>query len=107
MRKDEFEAWLKCNYAIQNKVSNLHHISNQLSRCGRLERCMGLDMDQEYLLNGGNALMEKLQYSAEDQAARRPAPEGIIFKEGANIRNGMASLRSAAKDYFQFCRSCK
>ena len=107
MKKESFETWLKGNYTARNKVPNIHHISNQLSRCGRLEKCMRLDLDQEYLENGGNSLMEKLQYSAEDQASGKPAPDGIIFKEGADIRNGMASLRSAARDYFRFCRSFK
>ena len=35
----------------------------------------------------------------------RSAPKGIDFAGGANIKNGMASLRSAAKKYFEFCAS--
>lgn len=100
MRVEVFRNWL------QGKISS-RPISDCISRCRRIEDCLKFDLDEEYGKDGGNSLITLLQYSADDERLNKAAPKGITFMPGSNIRNGMASLRSAVKKYFEFCRSYK
>ena len=100
MRDEEYRDWL------QGKISS-RPISDSISRCRRIEEGLKLKLDKEYRKDGGQSLVELLEYSADDERLNRPAPSGIDFVPGSNIRNGMASLRSAAKKYFEFCKSYK
>lgn len=98
MRKEEFRAWL------YGRITQ-RPISDALSRCSRVENAFKLDLDVEYHRDGGRAVMHSLEYTADDERLNHPAPPQLRFKAGANIRNGMASLRSAVTTYFEFCRS--
>lgn len=100
MRDQEYRDWL------QGKISS-RPISDSISRCRRIEEGLKLKLDEEYQKDGGQSLVELLEYSADDERLNRPAPFGIDFVPGSNIRNGMASLRSAVKKYFEFCKSYK
>jgi len=100
MRDEAYRDWL------HGKISS-RPISDSISRCRRIEECLKLDLDIEYQKDGGRSLAELLEYSVDDERFNRPAPSGIDFVPGSNIRNGMASLRSAVKKYFEFCQSYK
>lgn len=98
MRDEKYRKWL------QGKVSK-RPISDNISRCRRIEQSLDLDLDEEYDKDGGRSLVTILEYSTDDEKQKRSAPSGVEFTSGSNIRNGMASLRSAVKKYFEFCRS--
>lgn len=98
MRDDAYRNWL------QGKISS-RPISDSISRCRRVEESLRIDLDEEYLKDGGRSLIDLLKYSSEHERLNRPAPKGINFSPGSNIKNGMASLRSAVKKYFEFCHA--
>ena len=98
MRDELYRDWL------QGKISS-RPISDSISRCRRIEECLKLDLDEEYQKDGGRSLVELLEYTVDDERITRPAPSGIEFVPGSNIKNGMSSLRSAVKKYFEFCKS--
>lgn len=98
MHSESYRDWL------QGKLSK-RAVSDSISRCGRIEECLKLSLDDEYQRDGGRSLVGLLEYSTNDEKLNRPVPSGIVFKPGSDIRNGMASLRSAVIKYFKFCRS--
>lgn len=100
MREEAYRNWLK------GKISS-RPISDSISRCRRIQDNLNLDLDEEYAKDSGYSLMELLEYSSEDERHKRPAPTGIVFSPGSNVRNGMASLHSAVKKYFEFCQSSR
>ncbi len=100
MRDEAYRVWLK------DKLS-ARPISDSISRCRRIEESLKLDLDEEYQKDNGKNLIVLLTYSADDERLNHPAPSGISFAPGSNIRNGMASLKAAATKYFEFCRSSR
>lgn len=82
-------------------------MDDAVSRCGRLENEMGVSLDMEYEADGGRAFIDRLTYTKEDQRQGRPAPAGLSIPKGADIYNAVASLRSAARKYFEFCGAGK
>lgn len=99
MREEEFRVWM-INLGTMGK----RPIADAMSRCRRIVSGLGVDLDAEYLKDGGESLIELLEYTAEDERLGQPAPKGINFAKGANIKDGMASLRGAVRKYFEFCR---
>lgn len=100
MRDEAYRNWL------QGKISS-RPISDSISRCRRIEESLKINLDNEFLKDGGRSLMALLEYSSEDERLGRPAPTGINFLPGSNVKNGMSSLKSAVKKYFEFCYSTK
>ena len=100
MREEEFRTWMAGLGTMGKRP-----IADAMSRCRRLVNCLDISLDAEYLKDGGEGLIKLLEYTAEDERLGHPAPEGITFEKGASIRNGMASLRGAARKYFEFCGS--
>lgn len=98
LRKEAFRAWLYGRIMQRS-------ISDALSRCSRVENAFKLDLDAEYHTDRGRAVLNSLEYTVDDERLNRPAPPQLEFKEGANIKEGMASLRSAVRTYCNFCRS--
>ena len=94
MQKALFKKWLE-NNGHNNRV-----VSSFLSRCGKIERELKLDLDKEYMADMGDGLLKKLKYSADDELHSRPVLRGLIVN--GNIRNILASLKSAAKAYMDF-----
>ena len=65
---------------------------------------MHIDLDDEFTKDNGKALLEKLTYTAEDQAHHRSLKCDIYFNAGSDLRAGMGSLKTAVSRYFEFCR---
>ena len=96
MQDYKFKKWLETSGISKRPIADA------LSRCRRLENGLRIDLDLEYAKDNGRTLIELLTYTANDENNNKPAPKGIYFTKGANLKNGMASLRSAAKKYFEF-----
>lgn len=80
MRDEAYRDWL------QGKISS-RPISDSISRCRRIEEGLKLKLDEEYQKDGGQSLVELLEYSADDERLNRLAPSGIDFVPGSNIRS--------------------
>ena len=96
MRKEEFRNWM------DGKIK-ARPISDCLSRCSRVERVLGVDLDDAYAQDQGEGVLSKLQYTIADERANKPYNPEFGFKEGACIRFRYTDLRSAVKKYFAFC----
>ena len=107
MRKEEFRRWIETGCGNRKKSLSAPVIADALSRCSRIERDGKVDLDQEYLKDGGKSILELLKYSAEDARTHKLPPEGFEFSSNANIKAGLASLKNAATRYFEFCEDCK
>lgn len=101
MREDAFRTWL-----YQTDLGS-RPISDAISRCKRVCNALDIDLDTEYQKDGGVSLLNLLQYTIDDVKSEKPYPQGLHFKAGSDIKNGMASLKNAVKRYFDFCKSTK
>lgn len=95
-RESALRAWLT------GKIEK-RPIGDCISRCKRIENGLRINLDDEWKKDNGASVVDLLTYSRDDQNRGAPPPHGIIFQRGADIYNGMASLRSAAVRYFDFC----
>lgn len=98
MRKDEFINWMQTYGGMRGQP-----VGDAVSRCKRIEDSLRLDLDAEYQKDGGRSVIDTLTYTSADEAHGRPAPDGLELAPGANVRNALASLKSAVKKYFEFC----
>lgn len=94
MRENEFRTWLEHGQRMTQRP-----INDCLSRCRRVERRLKINLDEEFKKDEGHGIMLLL---ADDENSTLSARLG--FADGANISNGLASLRSAVKTYFAFCQ---
>ncbi len=99
MRFVEFEHWLS-----ERSGLTLAAQSNARSRCRRVERYEG-DLDQHFASDGMAALLVRLRYSSDDERIGAEARHSIPFTDGANVRNGTASLADAVRLYLRFSES--
>lgn len=102
MRDESFKTWLDSLGTMGKRP-----ISDVISRCRRIENGLCLDLDEEFAKDKGGSVITLLKYTAEDEKRNCPVAPGLDFAPGANLKNGMASLRSAAKKYFEFCQLFK
>lgn len=100
MREEAFKIWMK-----NLGTMGARPIGDAVSRCHRIENGLRLNLDEEYRKDSGRSVVSLLEYTAEDARCNKPAPSGLGFAPGANLKNGMASLKAAAKKYFEFCQS--
>lgn len=100
MRENEFRRWMFGLGTMQ-----LRPIGDAISRCGRVIKALRVDLDAEYIKDRCDSVLQKLQYTAEDEKQGIPVDVGFDFSPGANLRNGMASLRAAINKYVRFCES--
>ena len=98
MRDVQFRIWLEHYTKLQKRP-----IGDTVSRCRRIEAIPGIDLDDEYMRDGGHAMIEMLSYSSEDKRRAKPAPPGLYFASGADLYAGLACLRRAVSLYFEFC----
>lgn len=102
MREDAFRAWMASKGNI-----GLRPMGDAISRCKRVYKGLGINLDEEYAKDGGRSLIELLDYTTEDARLNHPTPAGISFKPGTNIKSSMASLKAAVNKYFEFCTETK
>lgn len=100
MRKNEFKVWMESLGTMKTRP-----IGDAISRCKRVENSLNINLDNEFEKDRGNNILTLLEYTKEDEQLNCSPPEGIVFVSGSNIKNGMASLKSAVKKYFEFCHS--
>lgn len=60
-------------------------------------------MDRHFERDGFASIFAELEYGAADEAAGLPNPSRIIIH--GNVRNGLASLKTALRCYQQFASS--
>ena len=92
MRTDAFSAWLK---------ANRKNVGNAIACCNRVENALG-NLDVAFDSDGLDSMIEHLSYTKADERANRLPPEGISFKNGASIYDGMAALRKHVCSYRDF-----
>ena len=100
MRKEEFDCWLQFRVTKAAKSDNI-------SRCNRVEKELNIDLDDEFIKDRGKSLLYKLEYTRENQLHNEPLKCDIHFNEGSDLYTGMSSLRSAVKQYLNFCNENK
>ena len=98
MRKDEFREWM------QGRIKE-RPISDCLSRCGRVEKALNIDLDDEFSKDHCKEVLSRLSYSVADEKANKPALPSFEFKPGVSLRFRFTDLRSAVKRYINFCES--
>jgi hypothetical protein len=95
MREEQFRAWLAQKF--DPTVA-----AGRFSNCRSVERYYG-DLDIAYETDRMEAIAAALTYSAADERVSRPNPSKIPID--GNIRNGLATLKSAAKLYSAFLQN--
>lgn len=93
--KSTYQNWLE-----QQKYAT-GTIQTQVHRAGRVEECYG-DLDEHYDRDQLRGVIAELKYSTGDERQNRPNPSKISFN--GNIRNNLASYKSAAELYCKFRR---
>ncbi len=97
MREADFKAWMQ-----RKKISSAV-IANHLSRCRRVERDIeGIELDAEFLSDGGKRLRELLTYTSDDQLNGRAPRCGLSFSQSSIVYHGMASIRASVAAYMRF-----
>ena len=107
MRKEAFKLWLETYGKHGVEPMSKRPIDDALSRCNRIEKGFAVDLDIEYEQDRGESILALLEYTKDDKNVGKEAPKGLFFKQGADLYNGMASLRSAVKKYFEFYTATK
>src|ERR1039458_5117041 len=74
-------------------------IATQLAQAGRVEKDYG-DLDQLFAADRLESVLATLQYTTEDKRLGRPNPSKIPIE--GDIRNNLASYKSAVRRYRQF-----
>lgn len=92
MRSD-YEAWLR------SESYDAGTVAAQLARVSRVEAHYG-DLDAHYAADRLASLMETLRYSTDDERRARANPTHIPIN--GNLRNNLASYRSALSFYRRF-----
>lgn len=102
MRENEFREWM-----IQLGTMQPRPIGDTISRCKRVIKALGVNLDTEYLKDHCQSLVQQLEYTTEDARNGVLVDDAFNFSANANIKNGMASLRSAINKYVEFCMAEK
>lgn len=97
MRYDEYREWLG-NFITCDAQNNY------VKRCQRVENSLEIDLDDEFNKDMGLSILQKLTYTTSNQYNNEPLKCDIQFRYGSDLRNGMASLKTAVSRYFEFCR---
>lgn len=100
MDERNFRIWLE-------QQKNYHTARTYASRCMRVESEMNINLDEEYFLDGGAGLLEKMKYTRDEQRQRKKPMCGLKFEENVDVYTGMNSLRASIKKYFEFMHQSK
>jgi len=96
MKFDFFKSWLENQGTLGKRP-----IGDCLSRNKRIECDLKINLDFEYERDRGAKLIDLLTYTIEDKNKNVPSPIPI----DGDLITGLASLKAAAKKYFDFCNS--
>jgi hypothetical protein len=96
MKTEKFEKWL-----FQERLQKRSVVQSRISNCRRVEQYYN-NLDNHFLKDGGNSLMELLVYSTEDQRNKKPT-QHLIPIDG-DKRTGSATLKQAVHLYMIFCK---
>jgi hypothetical protein len=99
MRENSFRTWMENHRGVGGAGLDVRTVDSRLSNCRTIERYHG-DLDHHFDKDGLRGLIESLTYSTEDQRWDRPARHRIPIC--GNVRNGTATLKSAASLYKAF-----
>lgn len=91
-----FSAWLEA-LPLQPKP-----VYDCISRCRRVERSLGIDLDEEYEHDRGKSVLVALTYTIHDERDNKPAPKSFSLTPGANIRYTFSDLRTSVNKYISF-----
>lgn len=95
MKEDEFRAWLESkgmdSGGVSSRVSSVKRVDQVLDDIESLAR----DQSRE-------AFLEPFTYSSEDKRFDRPNPSPLSFSDGADLYNGLSSIRTALGHYHDF-----
>lgn len=98
MKDKEFREYMEKLGTMQKRP-----VSDAVSRCKRIERDLGVDLDNEYLKDKGKTLIVELEYSFQDAINKVPLPGKLSFPGNPeNVKHSMDTLRSAIKKYMEF-----
>lgn len=88
MRYEEFRTWL---FAFIKPAP----VNDAASRCRRVEKCYGIDLDEEYAKDGGRGLLSLLDAPG--------ALDALGLTGTKTAKAGLSSIKSAVNRYFEFC----
>lgn len=100
MRYNEFSEWM------ENKIKK-NSIRDCLSRCKKVEKSLGVDLDEEFQKDEGNTVLVALSSEKYDDNDLKKISEEFGFKEGSNIKFRLSDMKSAVKRYFKFLEGNK
>lgn len=95
MKVAAFRDWLETRYVPAGA-------SSRASEVARIEAAYG-DLDNHLLKDDFASIFAELEYGAADEAYGLPNPSRIIIN--GNVRNGLASLKTALRCYQKFASS--
>lgn len=95
MKEDDFRAWLESkgmdSNAASSRVSSVKRV-NQV-----VDDLEGLALDQSR-----ESFLEPYTYTSEDKRLGKPNPSPLSFSEGADLYNGLSSIRTALGHFHDF-----
>lgn len=94
MQEELFNSWLQ-----NQSYSNKRVISDNKSRCKRIERELAVNLDEEFTKDSLKEVLKNLKYTAEDARNGVPVPLGLTV---ARPVQSLATLRTAVKNYRSF-----
>lgn len=94
MQEQLFENWLK-----DQSYANKRVVSDNKSRCKRVENGLSIDLDEEFRRDTLGSVLEKLTYEKEDAENGMPLP---LPMDSAKPWQGFATLRTAVRNYRAF-----
>lgn len=93
MKQDEFRKWMIAQGQAEATASS------RVSSAKRVEQYLG-DLDELFVQEDLDTILNRFAYSAEDERAERPNPSPVPI-DGV-LRTGLASLQQALKLYHTF-----
>ena len=95
MDERNFRLWME-------EKKNYHTARTYTARCIRVEGEMEIDLDEQYRVDKGSGLMQKLKYSRKESREGKQPQCGIVFDIDVDVYSGMHSLRASVKKYFEY-----
>ena len=93
--KPEYKEWL-VDQQYQDKVQ-----SSRFTEAKKVEEYYG-DLDDHFAKGTYQSIIDNLKYSTQDERNKKPNPSKIKLGDNINIRNNLASYKSATELYRKF-----